>query len=460
MKRTLFIVSLIALASCSNDEIVNVPPSSTDEIHLAVTTGNFAKVTSRSAHTGNLNSGFKLWAVKSDNPADVYFSGEEITYSETDNTYSFAEGKRYWPSDDSNKLNFYAVHFYPTAEKPDNTKLYSETPEFTNSTGNPQFVINNVRTIADDDVNGTDKLAINLQDELLYAAAENASKSDNDGVVSLNFHHAMSKVQVEAKTTNSNLFVGIAHNGVTLCGFKDKGNVSITKNSDGNFDCNWTLAADASSKELTFNNDRAILLADYSENLSQKADYPALLIPQTSAETTDTYGSSMYLKVRCFICGLSSAYKTFNNAIASDTNFTGNLKLNLITAAVLTGVNATINGTTDKYGPYGVIIYGESVTDFSKIFDKCKDDVITSADAHLNVDDDVDALYKDIYIPLKNVDWQAGKSYCYNLNFDFEPSDNNTPVYDDYGKEIKNLYITVSEVALDDYIPADEDFSL
>jgi hypothetical protein len=220
------------------------------------------------------------------------------------------------------------------------------------------------------------------------------------------------------------------------------------------------LAADASSKELTFNNDRAILLADYSEKLSQKADYPALLIPQTSAETTDTYGSSMYLKVRCFICGLSSAYKTFYNAIASDKTLTDNLKLNLTTAAVLTGVNATINGTTEKYGPYGVILYGNSVTNFSEIFKDCDDDVITSADTHLNVDDDVDGLYKDIYIPLKNVDWQAGKSYCYNLNFDFEQSDNNTPVYDGDGNEIKNLYITVSEVALDDYIPADEDFSL
>lgn len=470
MKAILYIIPMLALAACSGDEVINTTNTDPNEIRLSVTSDYSPKVTSRYAHTGNLKSGFKLWAVKSDNPADVYFDDEVVNYSSSDNSYSFAAGKRYWPSDNSNKLNFYAVHLNSTEEQSYNSQSYSDTPKIEyDANGAPQFVINNVCTITDN-VNTSDKLAINWHDDMVYAVTENAAKSDNDGVLNLNFKHALTKVQVEATTENPALFVGIAHNGVTICGIKNKGNVTISKNTSGDYACSWTATTDATtSKDLTFNNDQAILLADYSENvknngtievkdriknvkLSQNTDYPAFLVPQKS-EDGDKYGSSIYLKVRCIICGLGSE-KSFNDnfyaKLINDGNLTETAKLNLAIAAVLTGVNATIHGTTAKYGPYGAIVYGENVEKFSDIFPGCSDDLITSADTHLNVD--ACALYKDIYIPLKNVDWQPGKAYCYNLIFDFTPDEGSIPVYDPEGNEVKNLYITVNEVEMDNEI--------
>lgn len=144
MKRTLFIVSLIALASCSNDEIVNVPPSSTDEIHLAVTTSKSLKSTSRAEHNAKLASDFKLWATKTDNPVDVYLDNETVksNFDLASPKYDFSSGKRYWPSAGEN-LDFYAVHYGSAKELG-----LSDDPQFVMSSSGNYIKVDNVKAFS------------------------------------------------------------------------------------------------------------------------------------------------------------------------------------------------------------------------------------------------------------------------------------------------------------------------
>lgn len=207
MKKTLTIlgsaVIAMGLASCSNDEDVKMPSSTSDQITFAPTSENGSTRAADVYCNANMPTQFKVYAISD---GKVYINGDVIEKG-SGNVWENTSGKRYWPKT--------AVDFFAQANGDDQfTWDGSAAPQFANFTVN-----NNVAS----------------QIDLLYAVKTNQTKSSekNQAPVALNFHHALSQVVFYAKNTNPNIYVEVT--GVSVGGVKNSGTYTFpTANTDGN----------------------------------------------------------------------------------------------------------------------------------------------------------------------------------------------------------------------------------
>lgn len=192
MKKMIYLVAAFAavatLYSCSNDDdvlaqdpIVQEEPSVVAETPLKITVGNNSRATIVSQTAANFEH---LWlaSMLSDNHATKWLEG--VPYTKGDEAWaidnSYTETVRGW---DSNTYDFYAISENEAGGITDNVNtdnMFGDSPSF-------------VYTIPND---------IEDQKDLLVAYTQQSKGTgDNEGVVNLNFKHALATIDIMAKLT-------------------------------------------------------------------------------------------------------------------------------------------------------------------------------------------------------------------------------------------------------------------
>lgn len=175
MKKFFYVaIAATALASCSSDQLVDLKEG--DEIKFTAVADNDSRA-SKIYCNNNLPESFQLYAATS---TGTKFITDEMYKFNTD-AYKSTSTKRYWPENDA--LNFYAIQNAPvTTWEPAESLAGTFTPNAT--------VANQV--------------------DFIYAVKEGIKKSDaTNGNVSLNFRHALSQIEFNAKNENPNLKIEI-----------------------------------------------------------------------------------------------------------------------------------------------------------------------------------------------------------------------------------------------------------
>ena len=213
-------MALLVLAACSNEEVLQ-QNEAYNEIGFSAVTG---KALSR-AIDGYCNNSLPATFYVSASYAAVgstykqYFLNDDFKKG-TGTTYVSDGSVRYWPDlTGGQKLKFFATtSTKPTT--PDATAI--KAPEWTDATCTAM-------KIADFEV-GTD---VSKQHDLLYAVQDVTTKPDG-GLQSINFRHALSQIEFNARNENSNIRVEIC--GVSVVNVKDKGTFTFSESTDANVD--------------------------------------------------------------------------------------------------------------------------------------------------------------------------------------------------------------------------------
>ena len=224
MKKTLLIAALAsaALVSCSKDEVVKI---NQDEIKFSVVADNQTKASA--VYCGNnLMNSFQVWSEYTADGSSwqTYFADETVT--NTSGNWGTAN-TRYWPELTSNA----AINFYAVAGVDDIDIMTSATDDWTGSGKAP--------VIKDFQVEGT----VANQKDLLYSVAKYSnSNPPTNGEAAMNFRHALSQIEFQAKNTSYSLYVEIS--GVMVANVMGKGTFTFPKDVYGvsvSTNGNWTL---------------------------------------------------------------------------------------------------------------------------------------------------------------------------------------------------------------------------
>lgn len=205
-------LAVLSLAACTKSEVVELNKG--NEISLTAVTGkNLTK-----AADGYCNSAmpadFDVWAATD---GKKYFEAQTYTRDASTNTYKSINA-RYWPATD---VDFFAAKNYggsATLTATDPTSL--AVADYTVPT-----------TVAD-------------QKDFIYAVKKGAKKAD--GAAALNFRHALSQIEFQAKNSNSGIYVEVT--GVTVKQVYSKGNFSVNVATTNNFVDHTLGAADVDNR--------------------------------------------------------------------------------------------------------------------------------------------------------------------------------------------------------------------
>ena len=283
---------MLALASCSNDELTSVNRDG-DEIAFSVVTNSATRAADVYCNN-NKPSGFNVWATFN---GQTYINGDNVQYQ--GGKWVNTSGTRYWPDGE--------VSFFAHVNAGDAFNWNGGQPKIEN------FTV------------GTD---VATQQDLLYAV-KTASKG-TDGKAELNFRHALSQIVFQAKNTNPNLYVEIS--GVSICKVKNQGTFTyptddtsdkVGEHNDGasidystqkwgSWSTNGTQQYDVTFNAVQLNGSKtATSVSLTNTNETAKAyDKVMLLLPQSSTKwdvgTNATTGKSedqtgTYFLVKCQI---------------------------------------------------------------------------------------------------------------------------------------------------------------
>lgn len=205
-------LAVLSLAACTKSEVVELNKG--NEISLTAVTGkNLTK-----AADGYCNKAmpidFDVWAATD---GMKYFEAQTYKKDGTSNTYK-SETARYWPTTD---VDFFAAKNYggsATLTATDPTSL--AVANYTVTT-----------TVAD-------------QKDFIYAVKKGAKKAD--GAAALNFRHALSQIEFQAKNSNSGIYVEVI--GVAVKQVYSKGNFSVNVATTNNFVDHTLGAADTDNR--------------------------------------------------------------------------------------------------------------------------------------------------------------------------------------------------------------------
>lgn len=188
MKKSLFFMAAatIALASCSNDDVIEVNKGNAIDFRASIGSG----VNSRGLETktGNLGQ-FKVTAI---NNGAKYFENVLFTgKTEGEKTTYTSDVNYFWPGDDS-EVDFYAYSYYA-----------GKTGDALNALNEDLY-----GTVTIDKDNH--KIAFKVQDavadqvDLVTANATGKGSTSAANGQKLTFGHALSQIQIKAKNTNKN----------------------------------------------------------------------------------------------------------------------------------------------------------------------------------------------------------------------------------------------------------------
>lgn len=181
MKKSLIIAAMavFAMASCSKDQVVDVQKN---EISYSVVTDNATKAEAVYC-ANNLMSSFTVYAQT--NAGAAYIMGDVVESTDGSTWTNKSGSTRYWP--EIGTLDFYAIvngemAFTPSTET---TAEVGKIASFTPAT------------------------EVAKQVDLLYAVDVDKAKAGAQAV--LNFRHALSQIEFQAKNMNKNLYVEITN---------------------------------------------------------------------------------------------------------------------------------------------------------------------------------------------------------------------------------------------------------
>ncbi|MDD6131442.1 MAG: fimbrillin family protein [Bacteroidales bacterium] len=380
MKKVLLgTLAVLTLAACSKDEVVQQNPN--DAITFSATTN---KAISRAADgycNDALPTTFNVWAAAQ---GKLYFAKEEYKQYDDGGTKKYKPTSgvmRYWPEGASATVDFFATKNENGTEK----FIYSGTT----SLAFEGFAVNNT---------------VSAQTDFIYAVNKGASKGST-GTTTLNFRHALSQIEFQAKNQNSKIYVEI--DGVSVKQVNSVGDFSVDVATTNNFQDHTLGTADTDSRVGRCSWDVKDSKADYDVTFTATA----VGTTETSLTVTDATGefnpNTMYL--------LPQTLTAWNKSAAASTQ-------------------------TDSYFIVNALIYnvaGASV-------DKDKDVVVWG--------DNTSGTWKSkpIAIPVPtSTTWEDGKRYVYTFVFTtdgnggYDP-DHNTPV----------LTPITLQVTVDDFVDA------
>lgn len=205
-------LAVLALAACTKSEVVELNKG--NEISLTAVTGkNLTKAADGYCNKA-MPADFAVWAATD---GKKYFEAQTYTRDGSTNTYK-STNARYWPTTD---VDFFAAKNYggsATLTVTDPTSL--AVADYTVPT-----------TVAD-------------QKDFIYAVKKGAKKAD--GAAVLNFRHALSQIEFQAKKSNSGIYVEVT--GVAVKQVYSKGNFSVNVATTNNFVDHTLGAADTDDR--------------------------------------------------------------------------------------------------------------------------------------------------------------------------------------------------------------------
>ena len=205
-------LAVLSLAACTKSEVVELNKG--NEISLTAVTGkNLTKAADGYCNKA-MPADFAVWAATD---GKKYFEAQTYTRDGSTNTYK-STNARYWPTTD---VDFFAAKNYggsATLTATDPTSL--AVADYTVPT-----------TVAD-------------QKDFIYAVKKGAKKAD--GAAALNFRHALSQIEFQAKNSNSGIYVEVT--GVAVKQVYSKGNFSVNVATTNNFVDHTLGAADVDNR--------------------------------------------------------------------------------------------------------------------------------------------------------------------------------------------------------------------
>lgn len=205
-------LAVLSLAACTKSEVVELNKG--NEISLTAVTGkNLTKAADGYCNKA-MPADFAVWAATD---GKKYFEAQTYTRDGSTNTYK-STNARYWPTTD---VDFFAAKNYggsATLTATDPTSL----------------------AIADYTVPTT----VATQNDFIYAVKKGAKKAD--GAAALNFRHALSQIEFQAKNSNSGIYVEVT--GVAVKQVYSKGNFSVNVATTNNFVDHTLGAADVDNR--------------------------------------------------------------------------------------------------------------------------------------------------------------------------------------------------------------------
>ena len=269
-KKGLFVIaaaSLLAVTSCSVDEVVGGNVLSNNEINPTARIVGDVK-DARAVETKITNLG--KFTVNAFQTGDAnYMNNVEYTTSDNGSSWTTAAGKFFWPVEGDLHLYGYA----PAAPGKGGTfKIDKDAQTLTD------FVP--FETAA-------------AQQDFVYAKSTGNNATNGTTGVELNFQHALTEISVAAKNSNTAYTVKVT--GVKLGNVKTKG--TFTFPSIANSAASWTLSdatADVGSYETTWSTATALTS---SVSTLDEANVAFMLLPQ-QLEKSDIASEKAYLALK------------------------------------------------------------------------------------------------------------------------------------------------------------------
>lgn len=269
-KKGLFVIaaaSLLAVTSCSVDEVVGGNVLSNNEINPTARIVGDVKA-ARAVETKITNLG--KFTVNAFQTGDAnYMNNVEYTTSDNGSSWTTAAGKFFWPVEGD-------LH------------LYGYAPAAPGTSGT--FKIDkDAQTLTDFVPFET----ADAQQDFVYAKSTGNNATNGTTGVELNFQHALTEISVAAK--NSNIAYTVKVTGVKLGNVKTKG--TFTFPSIANSAASWTLSdstADVGSYETTWST--ASVLTSSVSTLDE-ANVAFMLLPQ-QLEKSEKASEKAYLALK------------------------------------------------------------------------------------------------------------------------------------------------------------------
>lgn len=405
MKKVLLgTLAVLTLAACSKDEVIQQNPN--DEISFSVTTN---KAVSRAANgycNKSLPESFNVWARHKDGASAYtsYFANEQYNKPTTpgDITYTQNDGtKRYWPQ--SGTLDFFAL------------VNYQGTPAWTATSADAALVVSNYKVESATDP-AKPETTPGLQKDFMYAVTPGVTTK---AATTLNFRHALSQIEFQAKNQNSKIYVKVS--GVKVMNVKDQGTFTLpvattltdkyegTGSGDkhttlpGNPTINnqgtWSSKSGTAQYTITTLKDNATEINDGNKEVKNVPGDGKLVSLTVTDPTNKEYNpNTLYVLPQTF------------GASPADTQ-------------LWNGTDALMDGSDYKTTTGAYLILTCQIFNVAGTEYQASDIAVWGKDGA-----------KDIVVKIPNDKWEQGKRYVYTFTFTtdgnggYNPEDNNKPV--------------------------------